>query len=689
MEATATPPPGYFVRFPITLGPNWQPGDIRVLCLEFFNNFQTNFLTNNSWQNPPGFTIGVDTPDPATTGGLWRTGMSWRRLVAGDADTFITFNRPDLMVVFGATVFTVRGVDPAFTPAPATYGFTGAFNDGLPHPGGTAAVSSQTVPSAGTVSVFMTASVDPHKGLTGGACALGIPTGWTNLVATDKSGLTFLSTESTPSSILVAKSYAAAGSTGTVNFPFANAMTPWFAGVKTFWKPAPDVSVTATAPAAVTTTAAAATFSTSTAVTVTAPGASCVTTATTAFNPLRGMWVSDPLTLPGDPVTSSVLRWATTTPAGTSATVESSINNGASWDAATNNRPVPRLAEGDTVTRSVLVRAVLTRTLATDTPPKLTMLDLQVSVDAGVDELVAVGHGMIDKVTVKATAGPGGSSSTGGIGSSAVTSKGGGQTGGGTTIKVHVTDLSRAIKRNLWAQPFTVPSGLNYGDAAMAMVRDRLPSQTDFSIASTARLTPLLVYGMDQGGDPWQDIQDVAAAIGFEAFFDPRGVFVFRPVPDPRLGEPVWTFDEDSNPTVVEASRELSDEQTINHVIVIGQSTSSQNPVTAEAFDNDPSSPTYILGPYNEVTERLTFPLIIDQGQAQDTANAILYNSLGAADTVTITNVPMPALEPGDIVKINCSNVNANGTYMINAMTTPLSPAEAQQLTCFRQSTNK
>lgn len=425
-----------------------------------------------------------------------------------------------------------------------------------------------------------------------------------------------------------------------------------------------------------------------------------------SFNGTYGFWLSDPLVLPGNPVTGSVVRWTATIPAGCTVAVETSINNGASWDTATSDLPVPRLREGDTATQTVLARITMTRPPPTLFPgssvfpgaglfptgsgPKVSLFELAVSTDASVDEFVPVGHGMVDKVTVSAVGGTtgSGSSASGAVSSSAVISRGGGHTGGGTSIAVHVTDLSRAIKRNVWQMPYTIPSGMNYGDAAKAMVLDRLPSQTDFSIATTTRVTPLLVYGLQQGGDPWQDIQELAQAIGFEAFFDARGVFVFRPVPDPRHGEPVWEFDESANPLVVEAQRELSDEQTFNDIVVIGQSTSSKNPVSAEALDDDPSSPTYILGEYGRVTQRLTFNTIVTADQAQDAANAILYNSLGAAETVTITVVPMPALEPGDVVKLNVPEVGASGTFYINSMTTPLSPAEPQQLVCFRQSQN-
>ena len=404
------------------------------------------------------------------------------------------------------------------------------------------------------------------------------------------------------------------------------------------------------------------------------------------FNPLYGYRISDPLVLPGTPVTGSVVRWQATAPLGTTITVETSINNGASWDPATNNGPVPRLRPGDTVTRNVLTRVTLTRTNATDPTPRVASLEVQVSCDAAVDELVSIAHGVIDKVNIKTTTGSGGSSSSS-AGGGGVTSRGGGQSGGGTSIKIHAVDLSRSIKLAQWEQPFFIPTGITYGEAARLMVLDRLPDQKEFSIASTEHVVDdLLVYGLDQGSDAWQDIQELAQAVGCEVFFDPAGVFVFQPIPDPRYGDPVWEFDEDANPLVTEAERELSDEPVRNYIVVKGESTSSKNPVTAFAFDNDPASPTYVAGRLGKRTARLTFPLITTQEQAQAAADGVLYNSLGLADQVTITAVPMPALEPGDVIKVNVADVKASGTYLINQVTTPLSPAEAQQLVCYRQS---
>ena len=436
-------------------------------------------------------------------------------------------------------------------------------------------------------------------------------------------------------------------------------------------------------------TASVITPSVSTAVTYTIAAASEVGSGAPVFNQLYGYWQSDQLVLPGTPVTGSIIRWSTSIPAGTTVSVYTSINNGASWDVATNNGLIPRLLPGDTTTQTVIARAVFTRPTVGTTSPKLLSLELQVSCDSSVDELVSIGYGMVDKVTVHATGGTSSASnSSTAVSSSAVISRGGGPTGAGTTITVHAIDLSLAIKRNVWQQPYTVPSGITYGDAVKAMVLNRLPSQTAFSIATSTELVPeVVVFGSTQGGDPWKDIREFAQAIGYECFFDPTGTFVFRAVPDPRYGIGVWRFDETMNPLVVEAKRELGADQTFNDIVVIGQSTSSANAVSAEAMDLDPSSRTYVLGPFGRVSQRLTFPLIITQSAAQAAANATLYNSIGGSDTVTITCVPHPALEPGDVVRINCSDVRANGTYMIQSMTTSLSPADPQQLVCFRQST--
>lgn len=429
-------------------------------------------------------------------------------------------------------------------------------------------------------------------------------------------------------------------------------------------------------------TASAITFSTSTAVTVALNPASGTEFAGQVFNPLHAVWIDDPLVLSGEPVTGSVVCWTASTPGASSCTVETSINNGASWDLAVSGAPVPRLANGNTTTRQVLTRVTFTRASAGDASPRLLMLDVQVAGDASVDELVAVGHGVIVKTTPKIGQGEGRSSGPG------VFSSGGGMTGTGLHLKIKCVDPSRYIAKNPWTQAKTFPSQ-PYEQAAVAMVRDRLPDQDEFSVTTVNRVCEPLIYGLNQATDAWQDLRDLATACGFQAFFDNAGVFVFRPVTDPRTARPVWTFDDGERCTVTQAERELSDDQTLNWITVKGEATSSQNPVSATEYDDDPASPTYAFGRFGVHAATVIITSVTTEDQARQAAKAILYASIGAAETTTITTVPIPFLECGDCVTVDIGDIKADGRYVISQITLPLSPAGAMTLTCFRQSSTE
>lgn len=431
-------------------------------------------------------------------------------------------------------------------------------------------------------------------------------------------------------------------------------------------------------------TAAAITFGTSTAVTITIGPAFETDTPAQVFNPLYAVWIDDPLVLSGKPVSGSRIDFTVQTPAaGSSATVFTSINNGASWDPATTGKPVPRLNVGDIVTQQVLTRAEFTRLNAADATPRV-FVDTQVTLDDSVDELVAIAHGPITSVTPAM-----GTSSAGSGGGQGVVSTGGGQTGVGRYLKIKGVDPSKSIAVNPWEKPKVVNSQ-PFDQAVTGLVVNRLPTQESFSVVSANRDCDLVIYGLDGPSDAWQDIRDLATACGFEAYFDSAGTLVFRPVTDPRTARPVWAFTDGDTCTVTHAERELTADQTYNYIVVKGESTSSQNAVSAIAFDDDPASPTYVFGRFGRhFPGPITIAAVVTQDQAQLAANAILYASLGASETATITTVPIPFLEVGDCVTVSIGDIKADGRYVITQMTTPLSAGGAQTLTCFRQSSQE
>src|ERR1700744_2292725 len=98
MSCTTSPPGSVLAPIPVTLGPNWQPGDIRVFCQDYVDTNGT--LNPNTYQFAPGFTYSSGSDAGLTSAWKINWGVGWRRLVAGDTDTFIAYQYPSSMALF-------------------------------------------------------------------------------------------------------------------------------------------------------------------------------------------------------------------------------------------------------------------------------------------------------------------------------------------------------------------------------------------------------------------------------------------------------------------------------------------------------------------------------------------------------------------------------------------------------------
>lgn len=387
-----------------------------------------------------------------------------------------------------------------------------------------------------------------------------------------------------------------------------------------------------------------------------------------AMTPTRvsavGSWTSAPIPLPTSPLAGSMVTWQATVPPTASMTVQTSVDNGASWQTITNNSPVPNLSLGIRVVGSVMVRVLMSRPPwfgvgPLPDSPTMTALNVRISSDAGTAEYCPLGVFLLDDVAVTDTA-------------------------AGAYVEIAGADLSRRVARNAWDATYTVQPATNYGTAIQAMLLDRMPdAQTNF--ASTDQVTPQLQFGQSTSNDPWQDIQQMALSIGYECFFDARGICVLRHVPDPDVTESQWEFEDTAHPVITALVRRISDSNTYNKVIATGEGTGNDVPVQATAIDDDPSSPTYYLGAYGTVTYRFTSPLILTVEQAQQAADAMLRQVKGATEAVEIDVVPMPAIEPGDVVTVTRGRSKVEGRFLVDQLTTPLSPLDTQHFTARRQ----
>jgi hypothetical protein len=236
MSVSITPPGGYLQPLPIPLGPNRSPNDLRLAFITTSGVTGGAMLELKMTPDPPtGFTAAYSLSPGVETHGVY-----YRRLASTDTDNVnVNWARPTSWQHFMFATMTVRGVSPTSSP-------TGGWLKLSQTSGDTALVaSSVTVPGPG-VMIFFAGTIPDPWAVSGVApswgVSLGAPTGWTNLVATDKSGSTYYQYGTDPSLIAVAKTFTSAGSTGTVSFPSAQG-APAFTGLYVFLTASSDVSV--------------------------------------------------------------------------------------------------------------------------------------------------------------------------------------------------------------------------------------------------------------------------------------------------------------------------------------------------------------------------------------------------------------------------------------------------------------
>ncbi len=236
MACTVSPPQGHFEPYPLTLGAGWQTNDVRLMLVSASASGQGGASRDMPMHpDPPA---GFTSPYTLDQGGQTH-GVYYRRLGTGDQATEVAWAKPQSWRYFMWATLTARGVDPAVAPLAGK--LTTAYNVGNP----AALVSPVTVPAAGAMILFLGTFPDPGGGVGGQswASALGVPQGWTPLVATDKSGANYYPFDSNPSLIVIGKSFPAAGTTGTVAVPVGSG-APAFFGMWCFLRPSPDVSIT-------------------------------------------------------------------------------------------------------------------------------------------------------------------------------------------------------------------------------------------------------------------------------------------------------------------------------------------------------------------------------------------------------------------------------------------------------------
>lgn len=164
----------------------------------------------------------------------------------------------------------------------------------------------------------------------------------------------------------------------------------------------------------------------------------------------------------------------------------------------------------------------------------------------------------------------------------------------------------------------------------------------------------------DIGSSRWDAIKSIAEAFALEVYFDAYGYFTVRAFLDP-VSSPIShefksaTADAD----IVTFTKSTTDSDLYNHILVTGDSSDSTTvPVSAEAINTEPSSPTNVA----RIGDRLfqyTSSIITETAQAQAVADSFLAVYAMEDFDFSFTSISLPWLEVGEIARVTEPDPNA------------------------------
>ena len=229
------------------------------------------------------------------------------------------------------------------------------------------------------------------------------------------------------------------------------------------------------------------------------------------------------------------------------------------------------------------------------------------------------------------------------------------RTSSGTGVEWTGVDRSDTISANRWLDPYRIAKGTPLATALRDLLSNRWPACRTNLGNVTGTIGAPLVLDAGADSDPWADAQRIAGDHGYRLAFDGGGVVTARTVAAaPSAGAAVFDWGGDgTNPALVETVTTEADlGGGYNGVIASGEGSDLAAPVRGIVWDSNPKSPTYYLGPAGRRPYFYSSPLLTTTAQCELAAATMLPTVLRRSSSVTLEGVPMPAIEPGDVVTV-------------------------------------
>lgn len=243
-------------------------------------------------------------------------------------------------------------------------------------------------------------------------------------------------------------------------------------------------------------------------------------------------------------------------------------------------------------------------------------------------------------------------------------------------LQVTAYDRSKGLQDARLLTPVQFDSTFTYGTALSALVLAVYPGCTitwDDTAVRDTNLSRSIAESQDRLGI----INEIVTAAGKVWFFNNLGSIVVRTPPTATSASQI-TVNAGPGGILVSTDRRISREGVYNAIIASSEAIDSNAPVQGYAVDNNPISPTYFYGPYGQVPEYFSSPLLTTVAQCQTAAAGLLAQVSGLPYSVDFTSVPDPSYEPLDVATVTFPvdlAVSTSGrveTHIISSLSIPL-----------------
>lgn len=240
----------------------------------------------------------------------------------------------------------------------------------------------------------------------------------------------------------------------------------------------------------------------------------------------------------------------------------------------------------------------------------------------------------------------------------------------GVVVSLTAADRSRQVARNRFIDEYQIAGGTDVAQVVTALLLDRYPACV-YDLPDTGHNCGKAVLEAGESSDPWRDAQAIAESAGLRLAFDPTGVARLYAPADPD-GTPDATYTDTADCVLLSVGREMDDDGLYSGVIATGESSELTAPVRGEAWDDNPSSPTYRYGKFGEVPRFYSSPFLVTANQCVSAATLLLADGAGGTESIEWTQIVNPAHDADDLIDITEAGSKASARIVLDSLTVPL-----------------